>query len=116
VAAVGDLHCTKTSSGELQPLFAAASHAADVLLICGDLTDYGLPEEAEMLASEARSALRIPALALLGNHEHESGREQLLSRWQYRTDIEHWQYEDGRLRPHGRLTRTQALALDHEPH
>ena len=74
VAAVGDLHCTKTSAGELQPIFAAASRAADVLLLCGDLTDYGLPEEAEVLAGELRAALRIPALAVLGNHDHESGR------------------------------------------
>src|SRR5262249_50042778 len=68
VAAVGDLHCTKTSAGELQAIFAAASRAADVLLLCGDLTDYGLPEEAEVLASELRAALRIPALAVFGNH------------------------------------------------
>ena len=75
VAAVGDLHCTKTSAGELQAIFAAASQAADVLLLCGDLTDYGLPEEAEVLAGELRAALRIPALAVLGNHDHESGRQ-----------------------------------------
>jgi len=50
VAAVGDLHCTKTSQGALQPVFAAASAQADVLVLCGDLTDYGLPEEARVLA------------------------------------------------------------------
>ena len=74
VAATGDIHCKRTSRGELRPLFAEASEAADVLLLCGDLTDYGLVEEAEVLAEEARAALRIPALAVLGNHDHESGR------------------------------------------
>ena len=42
VAALGDLHCTKTSHGALQPLFARISESADLLLMAGDLTDYGL--------------------------------------------------------------------------
>jgi len=74
VAAVGDLHCTKTSQGSFQPLFAAIREAADVLLIAGDLTDYGLPEEAQVLAREL-SAVRIPVVAVLGNHDRESGKE-----------------------------------------
>jgi Icc-related predicted phosphoesterase len=73
VAATGDIHCKRTSRGELRGLFAAASEAADVLLLCGDLTDRGLPEEAEVLAGEAAFSLRIPALAVLGNHDHETG-------------------------------------------
>ena len=76
VAAVGDLHCTKTSQGALQPLFAAASANADVLLLCGDLTDYGLPEEARVLARELGAALRIPAVGVLGNHDYESGQHE----------------------------------------
>jgi Icc-related predicted phosphoesterase len=72
VAAVGDLHCTKTSHGALQPIFAAASASADVLLLCGDLTDYGLPDEARVLARELATALRIPAVGVLGNHDYES--------------------------------------------
>src|SRR5205823_9029009 len=74
VAAVGDLHCTKTSQGVFQSLFAAIREAADVLLIAGDLTDYGLPEEAQVLAREL-SALRLPVVAVLGNHDRESGKE-----------------------------------------
>src|SRR5712671_983394 len=74
VAAVGDLHCTKTSQGAFQPLFAAIREAADVLLIAGDLTDYGLPEEAQILAREL-STLRLPVVAVLGNHDRESGKE-----------------------------------------
>jgi Icc-related predicted phosphoesterase len=73
VAAVGDLHCTRTSQGLLQPLFAAASTNADLLLLCGDLTDYGLAEEARVLAKEAAAGLRIPAVGVLGNHDYESG-------------------------------------------
>jgi Icc-related predicted phosphoesterase len=74
VAAIGDLHCTKTSQGTLQPLFARVGEMADVLLMAGDLTDYGLPEEARILAREL-SALRIPVAAVLGNHDIESGKE-----------------------------------------
>src|SRR6478672_11200504 len=73
VAAVADLHCTKSSQGAFQPLFARISEAADIALLGGDLTDYGLPEEATVLAKEL-TALRIPAAAVLGNHDVESGK------------------------------------------
>jgi len=73
VAGLADLHCTKTSQGAFQPLFAQVSESADVALIAGDLTDYGLPEEAMVLAREL-TALRIPAAAVLGNHDVESGK------------------------------------------
>ena len=73
VAAVADLHCTKTSQGAFQPLFARISEAADVAVLAGDLTDYGLPEEAAVLAKEL-AALRVPAAAVLGNHDLESGK------------------------------------------
>jgi Icc-related predicted phosphoesterase len=73
IAAVGDIHVRKTSRGALDSLFRAMSERADVALLCGDLTDYGLPEEAEIFAQEVRTSLRIPALAVLGNHDFESG-------------------------------------------
>jgi Icc-related predicted phosphoesterase len=79
VATVGDLHCTKTSQGAFQPLFTVIRDAADLLLIAGDLTDYGLPEEAQILAREL-SALRMPVVAVLGNHDRESGKEADVSR------------------------------------
>ena len=50
LAAVADLHCTRTSSAGLASLFTEAASQADVLLLGGDLTDYGLPEEAHALA------------------------------------------------------------------
>ena len=74
LAAVGDLHCTKTSQGTFQPLFARIAEAADMLLLAGDITDYGLPEEARIVAREL-TALRVPIVAVLGNHDYESGKE-----------------------------------------
>src|SRR5262245_33222786 len=74
VAAVGDLHCTRTSHGAFQPLFSQVSDSADLLLIAGDLTDSGLPDEARVLAREL-GALRVPAVAVLGNHDYESNHE-----------------------------------------
>lgn len=72
IAAVGDIHCTRESKGTLQELFAAASAEASAIVLCGDLTDYGLPDEAEILAGELASAT-VPIVAVLGNHDHESG-------------------------------------------
>jgi Icc-related predicted phosphoesterase len=76
IAAVADLHVKKTGQGTLQTLFAAASAEADVMLLCGDLTDYGLVEEAKILAKEIASSLRIPSIGVLGNHDFESGRAE----------------------------------------
>jgi Icc-related predicted phosphoesterase len=73
IAAVGDLHCRKTSRGDFEPLFAAMGAAADALVLCGDLTDYGLAEEARVLAKELGAAGTVPVLAVLGNHDYESG-------------------------------------------
>lgn len=74
VAAVGDIHCTKDSAGQLAPLFAEMAGAADVIALCGDLTDYGLPEEAATLAAELKG-VRADVVAVLGNHDLESGRQ-----------------------------------------
>jgi Icc-related predicted phosphoesterase len=73
VAALADLHCSKTSQGAFHPLFAKAAEAADVLLIAGDLNDYGLPVEARVLAREL-SGVPVPTVAVLGNHDVESGK------------------------------------------
>ena len=75
IAAISDVHVSKTSQGALQPFFSEIAERADVLVICGDLTDYGLPEEARILARELAPA-RIPTLAVLGNHDVESGQEE----------------------------------------
>jgi len=73
VAALGDLHCTRTSQGAFQPLFSKIAEAADVAVIAGDLTDYGLPDEARVLAKEL-TGIRVPIAAVLGNHDIESGK------------------------------------------
>jgi Icc-related predicted phosphoesterase len=74
VAASGDLHCTRNSQGSLQPLFSKVAESAEVLLLAGDLTDYGTPDEARVLAKEL-TPLRIPTAAVLGNHDFECGKE-----------------------------------------
>jgi Icc-related predicted phosphoesterase len=75
IAAVADIHVKKTGQGSLHSLFAAATEQADVLLLCGDLTDYGLVEEAKVLAKEITTSLRIPVIGILGNHDFESGKQ-----------------------------------------
>jgi Icc-related predicted phosphoesterase len=74
LAAVGDLHVKKTSLGAIAPLLAPVNDEADALILCGDLTDYGLPEEAGILAKELGS-IRVPIIAVLGNHDFESGQQ-----------------------------------------
>ena len=75
VAAIADLHYTRTSQGSYQPLFARVTEEADLLLLCGDLTDYGLADEARMLAKEINGSLKIPAIAVLGNHDYEADQQ-----------------------------------------
>lgn len=72
IAALADLHCTRSAQGRFRPIFAHAAARADVLLLCGDLTDYGLVEEAQVLAREL-AGMTLPVLAVLGNHDYESG-------------------------------------------
>lgn len=76
IAATADVHYDKQSKGKMRELFATASRDADVLLICGDLTDYGLPEEAELLVADIRAEVRIPVIAVLGNHDFESAQPE----------------------------------------
>ena len=74
VAAVGDVHCSKGSAGKIAPLFADLAARADALVLAGDLTDYGLPEEAQVLAKEL-AGVTVPVVAVLGNHDFESGKQ-----------------------------------------
>jgi len=77
IAAIGDLHYSRTSTpGTLQPLFSSITEAADILVICGDLTDFGTADEARALAREITSAIRIPCVAVLGNHDFEAGQQE----------------------------------------
>lgn len=78
VASVGDIHCTKSSEGTLQPLFAQMVESADILALAGDLVDYGTPEEARILVHELSVATKakMPVVAVLGNHDYESGQSE----------------------------------------
>jgi len=76
IAAIGDLHFGRTTpAGSLQPLFAQISESADILALCGDLTDYGLAEEAHAFVKELKPAVKIPMVAVLGNHDYESNQQ-----------------------------------------
>jgi len=72
VAAIGDLHVTENGARRYRELFAEISDVADVLVLAGDLTDFGKPGEAELLAEDLR-ACTIPAVGVLGNHDYECG-------------------------------------------
>ena len=74
VAAVADLHVKRTDPEEIRPLLAWLQDQADLLLLCGDLTDYGLPEEAHLLAKEL-AVVKMPMIGVLGNHDVQSNRQ-----------------------------------------
>lgn len=77
IAAVGDIHVKETDKGKWVSYFKEVSANADVLLICGDLTDTGDEDEATILAEELR-ACSIPIVCVLGNHDYEKGRHKLI--------------------------------------
>jgi Icc-related predicted phosphoesterase len=79
IAAVGDLHCSKDSGGRIASALSTVSEAADILLLCGDLTDYGTEDEARLLAKEL-AGVRIPMIGVLGNHDHEVGKPEIVTR------------------------------------
>ena len=81
IAALGDLHYGRTAApGSLQPLFAQINEAADVLVLCGDLTDYGLADEARALVKEITGTIKIPIVSVLGNHDYESNQQDEIGR------------------------------------
>ena len=73
LAAVSDIHCGRSNRSQLRDLFTEAAATADVLLLCGDLTDHGRPEEVEMLAEDLNQYADLPILGVLGNHDFECG-------------------------------------------
>ena len=75
VAAIGDLHVMEDSVAPYRELFAEISAAADVLVLCGDLTNFGKTGEAEILAEDIRSCT-IPVVGVLGNHDYECGQPE----------------------------------------
>lgn len=77
IAAMGDMHVRENDKGRWTELFKDISANADVLLLCGDLTDTGDEQEAEVLADELK-ACNIPVVAVLGNHDYEKTRHKLI--------------------------------------
>ncbi|MFJ7147304.1 metallophosphoesterase [Streptomyces sp. NPDC100445] len=75
VAAVGDIHMGPESQGTLRPSFETLPECADVLLLAGDLTRHGTPEEAAVVAREIKD-LGVPVVAVLGNHDHHDERPE----------------------------------------
>jgi Icc-related predicted phosphoesterase len=74
IAAVGDIHVRESDQGKWKECFHIISEKADVLLLCGDLTDTGKKKEAKVLAEEL-TACSIPVVAVLGNHDYENDQQ-----------------------------------------
>jgi len=79
VAAAGDIHCSEEERTRLENAFMDAEREADLILLAGDLTTYGEPEQAAVLADVTRG-IRVPIYAVLGNHDwHADRHEELLA-------------------------------------
>lgn len=77
IAAVGDIHVRENDQGKWEEFFRQASQQADILLLCGDLTDTGRIAEAEVLVKELK-ACTIPIVAVLGNHDFERDNQKTI--------------------------------------
>lgn len=77
IAATADLHFVPASHTAVLDQLGKVRDEADVLILAGDLTNYGQPSEMEPLLN-AFVRLRLPIIAVLGNHDYESGKEQEL--------------------------------------
>jgi Icc-related predicted phosphoesterase len=78
VAAAGDIHCAEEERARLQAAFAEADRQADVILLAGDLTTYGEPEQGAVLADVTRE-IETPIFAVLGNHDWHADRHEELA-------------------------------------
>ena len=72
VAAAGDIHIREANSERVAEAFKAAGAEADLILVAGDLTTHGEPEQAAMFA-RACAGVHAPVVAVLGNHDHHTG-------------------------------------------
>lgn len=80
VAAIGDLHVQESRTDSYKELFQEIASVADVLALCGDLTNYGKSTEAALLADDL-AGVQIPIVAVLGNHDHECGQPEVVKRY-----------------------------------
>jgi Icc-related predicted phosphoesterase len=79
IAATADLHFSAARQNVLHDQFSRVRDEADILVLAGDLTNYGQPEEMEPLCNVVVRS-RVPTVAVLGNHDYESGRQVELMR------------------------------------
>lgn len=80
LAAVADLHCPRNPPETLSRFLEPVADAAEVLLMCGDLTDRGLEDEAKALARTLTATVKIPILAVLGNHDYDAGQQEAVAK------------------------------------
>jgi Icc-related predicted phosphoesterase len=73
IAAAGDLHAEARVASRIEEAFSQVGGAADVVLLAGDLTAHGEPDEIEVVAA-ACARLTVPIYAVLGNHDYHAGR------------------------------------------
>jgi Icc-related predicted phosphoesterase len=78
IAAAGDIHCAEEERTRLQSAFAEADSQADIILLAGDLTTYGEPEQGAVLAEVTRE-IETPIFAVLGNHDWHAARHEELA-------------------------------------
>jgi Icc-related predicted phosphoesterase len=78
IAAIADIHCYEELRGRLRYELEPVNEHADVLVLAGDLTLYGKLEEARILVEELRG-VRVPMVAVLGNHDYEMNQEQAIN-------------------------------------
>ena len=75
IAAAGDVHASEVTRERVLNAFERVAEEADVILLAGDLTTTGEPEQAVVLADACRD-LDIPVFSVLGNHDYHAGRAQ----------------------------------------
>ena len=79
IAATADIHFSPSRHSALHDQLSRVREEADVLVLAGDLTNYGQPDEMEPLLNVVVRS-RVPTIAVLGNHDYESGKQAELMR------------------------------------
>ncbi len=79
IAATADLHFSPQSYDRIRDQMNRVRDEADLLILAGDLTNYGRPQEMESLLN-ALVRIRVPIVAVLGNHDYESDQQEELMR------------------------------------
>lgn len=78
IAAVGDLHYDVQRGTSFRDMFSAINRKADMLVLCGDMTTHGKPDQMRAFVEEL-AGVEIPIVAVLGNHDHEAGAHEEVS-------------------------------------